>query len=218
MGLERWISLVSRAFAVLLALTIAYTVLGILVALFFQEVISEWPFIALILATLAVTGVYAALVIELRRRKRRLVTRLSAEAKAWPESQAARAASLTGTRLTRVDGLRAHARAPHLVEVSWNPPLDAVDEVLVCRSTTGFAISPESDDGQVVLCRSLETGHVERDLDDERVYFYSAFAHGRDGSWSAPSWTWAATPRLPLHTKVLGSLRIWRVGLFDGGN
>ena len=218
MGLERWVSFVSRVFMVLLLLTIAYAALSLVVALLFQVGTSEWPFIFLILVTLAVTFVYVALVIALRRRKRRLVTELSAEARAWPESQAARAAAQTGTRLTRVDGLRAHARTPHVVEVSWNPPLDAVDEVLVCRSTSGFATSPESGDGQVVLCRSLETGHVERDLDDERVYFYSAFAHGRDGGWSSPSWTWAATPRLPLHTKVLGSLRIWRVGLFDGGN
>jgi len=216
MGLERSVSFVGRVFTLLLLLTIAYVAVSVLVALFFGIGISEWPFIVLILTTLAVTGVYVALVIELRRRKRRLVTELGAEAEAWPESHAARAAALTGARLTKVDGFRAHARTPHVVEVSWNPPLDAVDEVLVCRSTSGFATSPEPGSGQVVLCRSLETGYVENDLDDERVYFYSAFAHGRDGSWSAPSWTWATTTRLPLHTKLLTTLRLARVGMFDG--
>lgn len=58
--------------------------------------------------------------------------------------------------------------------------------------------------------------YADADLEDERVYFYTAFARGRDGKWSSPSWAWTATPRLPLHTKVLGSLRIARIGLFDG--
>jgi hypothetical protein len=214
--LERLLVIVSRAFTVLFALTIAYAAVSLVIALLFRVGTSEWPFIVLILATLAVTAVYVALVIELRRRKRKLVTELSTEAAAWPESQAARAAAQTGARLTRVDGLRAHARGAHVVEVSWNPSLEAVDEVLLCRSASGFATSPELGDGQVVLCRSLETGHVESDLDDERVYFYSAFAHGHDGTWSAPSWAWAATPRLPLHTKLLTTLRLGRVMLFDG--
>lgn len=215
MGLERWISFVNRAFMVLLVLTIAYMALSLLVALFFQVVISEWPFIVLIPATLAVTGVYTALVMELRRRKRRLVTGLSAEAEAWPESPAARAAALTGTRLTRIDGLRAHARTPHVVELSWNPPLDSVDEVVVYRSTTGFAASPEPGGDQVNLCRAVEVTFVDTGLEDERVYFYTALGYGRDGSWSSPSWAWAVTPRVPLHSTILGSMRTLREGNFD---
>jgi hypothetical protein len=216
MGLERLLARLSRLFVVLLALALAYVVVSIVFALAARVEFPSWPLLTLLLAGLAVTGVYAVLVIALRGRKRKLVTALSAEAKAWPEGQAARAAGLTGLKLTRVAGFRAHARTPHSVEVSWDPPLDAVDEVVVYRSTTAFATSSEPGGDQALLCRAVEVTYADADLEDERVYFYTAFARGRDGNWSSPSWAWAATPRLPLHTKVLGSLRIARVGLFDG--
>jgi len=216
MGLERLLARLSRLFVVLLVLALAYAVVVGIVITFASRLISGWPLLILFLATFAVTGVYTALVIVLRRRKRKLVTALSAEAKAWPEGQAARAAGLTGLKLTRVAGFRAHARTPHLVEVSWDPPLDAVDEVVVYRSTTAFATSSEPGGDQALLCRAVEVTYADADLEDERIYFYTAFARGRDGNWSSPSWAWTATPRLPLHAKVLGSLRIARVGLFDG--
>lgn len=113
MGLERLLARLSRLFVVLLALALAYVVVSIVFALAARVEFPSWPLLTLLLAGLAVTGVYAVLVIALRGRKRKLVTALSAEAKAWPEGQAARAAGLTGLKLTRVAGFRAHARTPH---------------------------------------------------------------------------------------------------------
>jgi len=113
MGLERLLARLSRLFVVLLVLALAYAVVVGIVITFASQLIPGWPLLILFLATFAVTGVYTALVIVLRRRKRKLVTALSAEAKAWPEGQAARAAGLTGLKLTRVAGFRAHARTPH---------------------------------------------------------------------------------------------------------
>lgn len=83
----------------------------------------------------------------LRSRKRRLASALRVEAAAWPDAAAARAAAATGVKMTRVGGFRAQARSPHVVELSWNPPLDAVEEILVYRSPTRFATAPEPGDG-----------------------------------------------------------------------
>jgi len=216
MGLERVLARLGRVFIVLLLLTIAYVAASIVIALVWQVGASDWPFFILMGSTFAVVAVYLVTLIALRADKRDLVATLSAEARAWSDSQTARAAAMAGDHLTRVEGFRANARAPHVVEIRWNPTLDAVDEVHVYRSLTGFATAPDPGDDQELISREVETAHIETDLDDERVYFYTAFARGRDGRWSSPSWTWAATPRLPLHTKLLSALRLARFGTFDG--
>ena len=171
--------------------------------------------VALLLAALVVTFLNVVLVMVLRSRKRRVVTALSAEAVAWPDAAAARAAATTGVKMTRVGGLRAHARSPHVVELSWNPPLDAVEEVLVYRSPTGFATAPEPGGDQVLVCRAVEVTHADAGLEDERVYHYTAFARGRDGSWSSPAWAWAATPSVPLQSTIMGGMRTLKQGNLD---
>jgi len=227
MGLERLLARLGRAVVVILVVAGGYVAFGILLALVpgveparpsampWPEFLPMWLLGALLLVALAASLLYTMLLMVLRRRKRKLVAALSAEAAAWQEGSVARAAALTGVKLTRVGGFRAHARTPHVVELSWNPPLDGVGEVVVQRSATGFSTSAEAGGDQEVVCRTVESTYVDADLEDERVYFYTAFARGNDGSWSSPSWAWAATPRLPLHSTVMGSVRTLRTGMID---
>ena len=99
----------------------------------------------------------------------------------------------------------------HEVELSWNPQMDEVDEVVVYRSPLAFATSSEPVAGQVVVYSGDDAAYDDIELDDGCVYHYTAFARAHDGRWSAPAWAWAATPQLPVHTKLLGTLRMNRI-------
>ena len=74
------------------------------------------------------------LLIVQRARKRRLARDLAARARDWLESAVAREVGTTGLNFLRPSAFRAQARSPRDVELSWNPPLDEVDEVIVFRS------------------------------------------------------------------------------------
>jgi len=157
-----------------------------------------WPVAALLLAALLSTIAYSITVLIYRSRKGGPVRRLSGEAVAWPETPEAHAALSAGSMLARVTGFRAHPLRARAVELAWNPPLGEVDEVAVYRSSSGFATSPEPEGDQQLVCRGEQGLYVDAGLEDERVYFYTAFAHDHHGRWSAPAWTWTKTPRLRL--------------------
>ena len=174
-------------------------------------ILPAWLLVALFLGALAVTVVQMPLLIVQRSRKRRLSQDLGARARDWLDSAVAREAGTTGLTLLRLTAFRAHARGPNAVELSWNPPLDEVDEVVVYRSPSGFATSVETRDGQVVVYSGDETVYDDGGLDDDRVYHYTAFARSREGGWSPPAWAWVTTPSAPLHKMFLGTLRTFRI-------
>jgi hypothetical protein len=227
MHLERLVASLRTAFRVLLiaaGIYVAFAVALVVLpgvesvrpaAIPWARGVPAWPFFALLGVALLVTVVNGALALALRARKRRLSGATSAAADAWLAGPEARAARETGSPLIRVGGFRAHARAPHGIELTWNPPLDGVAEVVVYRSTEGFAAAPRPATGQTEVCQAVEASYLDTGLDDLRAYFYTAFARGRDDSWSAPSWAWAATPSLPLHSTIMGGMRSLRQGVFD---
>jgi hypothetical protein len=227
MRLDRLVASLRTAFRVVLLAAAVYVALAVALvalpgvesvrpaAIPWAQGLPAWPLFALLGVALAITVVNAALVLALRTRKRRVTGETSAAADAWLAGPEARSARETGSPLIKVGGFRAHARAPHGIELTWNPPLDGVDEVVVYRSPEGFATAPDPAAGQTLVCRAVEASHADAGLEDQRVYFYTAFARGRDGSWSPPSWAWAVTPSLPLHSTIMGGMRSLRQGVFD---
>jgi hypothetical protein len=220
MGLDRVIAKLGVVIVALVAATVVYGVVGVVwgtlpgvervpdQSIGWPLILPAWPVVALFAAALVVTVLQAPLIVVSRSRRRKLAQRLGAEADEWLRGGSARAVAGSGLALTKVTGLRAHARGPRDVELSWNPPLDEVDEVVVLRSTTAFATSPDAQDGQVVAYSGDEAAYADTGLEDDCVYHYTAFARSRNGRWSAPAWAWVTTPASPLHVKMLGTLRM----------
>jgi len=220
MGLDRLVARLGSVIVALVVVGVTYGVVGVVLgalpgiervpdqSIGWPLFLPAWPVVALFVLALVVTAVQAPLILVGRSRRQKRAQRVGAEADEWLRGAVARAVGRSGLALISVTGLRAHARGPQDVELSWNPPLDEVDEMVVLRSATAFATSPDAQDGQVTAYSGEETFYADTGLDDGRVYHYTAFARDRDGRWSAPAWAWAATPAAPLHTKLLGSLRM----------
>ena len=210
MKLERAVTWLGALIAWLCVVILAYGALGIVLTVtdaphagIWQETVPIW----LLIGTLAVIVVHTVLVVAYRRQKRDRAARLEREAEDWPQTGAAQAARVGAVPLLEVSAFRAHARGAHTVELTWNPPMDEVDEVLVLRSMSAFATSPEATGDQIVLYLGDETRSVDVELEDQRMYYYAAFARA-GGVWSAPVWAHALTPPLPLLRTMLGTLKI----------
>jgi hypothetical protein len=223
MGLDRLIARLGGLITLLVAAGAAYGVVGFVLGFVpgvelepdqnvpWPTILPAWLLVAFFLAALAVTVIQMPLLVVQRSRKRRLARELGVRAAEWLDGSAAREAGAMGLTLLRLTAFRAHARGPNAVELSWNPPLDEVDEMIVFRSPSAFATSAETPDGQVVVYSGDETGYDDSGLDDDRVYHYTAFARSREGGWSPPAWAWVTTPSAPLHKMFLGTLRTFRI-------
>lgn len=223
MRLELLVARIGRIIVALFAAGVAYGCVGVVAALVpgvelvpdqgfpWPNAMPAWPLALLLAAALAVTVIQAPLVVVLRARKRTHAERMRAAADEWLRGPAAAAARESGPALLRPSAFRAHALGPHEVTLSWNPPLADVDEVVVYRSSQAFATSVEPVDGQVVVYSGDEAAYEDAGLDDDRVYRYTAFARRREGGWSPPAWAWAATPALPLLSRLLRTLRMNRI-------
>lgn len=177
-----------------------------------QDIWQETVPMALLAAALAATVVYTVVILLYRSQKHHLTAAIERKVEEWSAADSP-ARGAAGSTLLGVTGFRAHARDAHTVELSWNPPIDAVDEVFVLRSTAGFAGTPESGSHQTVLCLGNEARCDDVGLEDDRVFFYTVFA--RSGAdWSSPEWSWTVTPQLSALRIVLGTLRISRVLFF----
>lgn len=223
MGLDRVIAGLGSLITLLVAAGALYGVVGFVLGFVpgvelepdqsipWPTILPAWLLVAFFLAALAVTVIQMPLLIVQRSRKRRLARDLGARARDWLDSAVAQDAGVTGLTLLRLTAFRVRARGPNAVELSWNPPLDEVDEMLVFRSPSAFATSAETRDGQTVVYSGDETIYDDSGLDDDRVYHYTAFARSRDGGWSPPVWAWVTTPSAPLHKMFLGTLRTFRI-------
>jgi hypothetical protein len=223
LGLDRPIARLGRLIKLLVAAFAVYGVAAFVASFLpgaevepdqyvaWPTVLPAWPLSAFFLGALVVTVVQMPLLVIQRSRKRRLAHGQGVQAGEWIDGGAARAAGAKGLTLLRPTAFRAHARGPNAVELSWNPPLDEVDEVIVFRSPSAFATSVETRDGQIVVYSGDETVYEDGGLDDDCVYHYTAFARSREGAWSPPAWAWVTTPSAPLHTKFLGALRTFRI-------
>jgi hypothetical protein len=222
MGLDRLIARLGGLITLLVATAVVYGavafVLGLVLpaselqeGLPWPSFLPAWLLVAFFVGALVVTVIQMPLLIVQRSRRRRLAQDLGARARDWLDGAVAQEAGAAGLTLLRPTALRAHARGPNAVELSWNPPLDEVDEMIVFRSLSAFATSAETPDGQVVVYSGDEIIYDDDGLDDDRVYHYTAFARSREGGWSPPAWAWVTTPSAPLHKMFLGTLRTFRI-------
>jgi hypothetical protein len=226
MDLDRLVVRLGSLITLLVAASAAYGVIGFVLGFVpgvelepdqsipWPTILPPWLLVAPAFAALAVTVVQMPLLVVQRARKREQAARREAEARAWLGGQDARDLETGGAPLLAISAFRAHVRGPRDVELSWNPPLGGVDEVVVSRSLTGFALRPEARDGQELVYSGDETDYRDVGLEDSRAFHYTAFARDAGGRWSAPAWALAVTPALPLHTKLLVSLRISRTLLY----
>jgi hypothetical protein len=223
MGLDRLIVRLGGLITLLVAACAAYGVVGFVLGLLpgvelvpdqtipWPAVLPAWPLVAFFVGALVVTVVQMPLLVIQRSRKRRLAQALGVRAAEWLDGPASRDAGVTGLTLLRPTAFRAHARGPNAVELSWNPPLDEVDEMVVFRSPSAFATSVDTQDGQVMVYSGDETTYHDGGVGDDCVHHYTAFARSREGGWSSPAWAWATTPSAPWYTMFLGTLRTFRI-------
>lgn len=223
MGLELIVARLGKLIVVLVTVGVVYGCVGVIVALVpgvelvhdqgfpWPDAMPAWPLPAFFAAALVVIAAQAPLVVALRARKRKRAEHRRAAADEWLRSPVAGAAKESGPALLRLTAFRAQALGPHEVALSWNPPLDDVDEVVVYRSPLSFATSVEPADGQIAIYSGDEAACGDSGLDDDCVYHYTAFARRREGGWSPPAWAWVATPALPLHSRFMRSLRMNRI-------
>jgi len=153
MGLDRVIAWLGSLITLLVAAAVVYGAVAFDLGLVLPEselqeglpwpsFLPAWLLVASFLLALAVTVIQMPLLVVQRSRKRRLAQDLGARARDWLDGAVAQEAGATGLTLLRLTAFRAHARGPSAVELSWNPPLDEVDEVVVARSLAGFATAP----------------------------------------------------------------------------
>ena len=173
-----------------------------------------WPLPALFFAALLVVVVQAPLILVSRSRHRHAAEARGTAAARWLDGATTGTGASSGLTLLAVTGLRAHARGPREIELTWNPPLEEVHTVVVLRSATAFATSPDARDGQTTAYSGDESSFMDTGLADDCVYQYTAFGRSRDGAWSMPAWAWTTTPSSPLHKKMLDSLRMSRTWLY----
>lgn len=222
MALESLVARLGKVIGTLVAGGIAYGCTGVVLALLsgvelvpgqgfpWPDAMPAWPSVMLLGTALVVAGVEASLLVMLRARKRKHAERSRALADEWLRGPVAAVARESGLVPLRPGAFRAHARGSHHVALSWNPPPDNVDEVVVFRSPLVFATSVEPADGQVAIYSGDEAACEDWGLGDDCVYHYAAFARSREGGWSPPAWAWAMTPALPLHSRFMRTLRMDR--------
>jgi hypothetical protein len=133
--------------------------------------------------------------------------RLQALASGWRQRADAKMAAAKGDQDLSLASFRAQS-LPGGARLGWGTPARTYDRVLVLRSRTHYALSPQTGSDQAVAYEGEENGFVDQGLSPDTVYFYTGFAEARGaGQWSPPAWASVTTP--PAGLGGVSLRRIW---------
>jgi hypothetical protein len=76
-------------------------------------------------------------------------------------------------------------RGPAFVALRWDIRNAPAMRWRVLRSNAGFATNAvlQVDDGQTMICETVECGAADEGVDDKRTYYYTVFVEDSKGVW-----------------------------------